>query len=300
MKSIIPAFASATVGLFMLADTASAQFTERYIMRPPGEIPNYGQHLRRVPSFNRDTVTREELPPIGESQQVTTEPRDIKPVILNPSLPEVKVDCNNAAMRYCKASVEDVAYVPDADLPVGSIVISVKNRTLYFIKENGMARRYPIATGRKGVVMPAGDSFIYRKAEWPDWYPTEEMQYKKNLPPKIKGGPNNPLGRVAMYLKGYKSNRDDLYRIHGTDDEKSIGTDASSGCFRMFNADALELYGLIAAYDDKNTGTRVRVIDVPPRPRPEMASTIPSYERAPQYQQQRRQPRNFLEQLFGL
>ncbi len=50
---------------------------------------------------------------------------------------------------------------------------------------------------------------------------------------------SNPLGTRAIYLA------DGLLRIHGTNDPSSIGTNASSGCFRMYREDVEELYEMV-------------------------------------------------------
>ena len=63
------------------------------------------------------------------------------------------------------------------------------------------------------------------------------------LPVQVKGGPENPLGARALYL--YQDGRDTLYRIHGTNEPWSIGKAASSGCIRMLNEDAFELFGSV-------------------------------------------------------
>ena len=69
----------------------------------------------------------------------------------------------------------------------------------------------------------------------------------------MTGGVNNPLGAKALYLGNT------LYRIHGTNDAKSIGYAASSGCFRMMNHHVLHLAGLA------NVGTTVTVLDRLPK-----------------------------------
>ena len=56
------------------------------------------------------------------------------------------------------------------------------------------------------------------------------------IPPHMDGGPGNPLGARAMYLGGR------MFRIHGTNNEASIGGAVSSGCIRMMNADVIDLY----------------------------------------------------------
>ena len=60
----------------------------------------------------------------------------------------------------------------------------------------------------------------------------------------MPGGPNNPLGACALYL--YQNNRDTLYRIHGTNEPWTIGTNVSSGCIRLTNADVTDLYDRVA------------------------------------------------------
>ncbi|MEO1207790.1 MAG: L,D-transpeptidase, partial [Pseudomonadota bacterium] len=74
------------------------------------------------------------------------------------------------------------------------------------------------------------------KKNWPDWRPPAEMRKRKpNLPKLMHGGLNNPLGAKALYLGS------SLYRIHGTNNAKSIGTASSSGCFRMLNSHVAHL-----------------------------------------------------------
>jgi lipoprotein-anchoring transpeptidase ErfK/SrfK len=43
-----------------------------------------------------------------------------------------------------------------------------------------------------------------------------------------------------MYL--WQDNKDTLFRIHGTVEPLSIGKSVSSGCIRMINQDAIDLY----------------------------------------------------------
>jgi lipoprotein-anchoring transpeptidase ErfK/SrfK len=60
------------------------------------------------------------------------------------------------------------------------------------------------------------------------------------LPDYIDGGASNPLGARALYL--YRQGKDTGYRLHGTLEPWSIGTNVSSGCIRMFNEDVMDLY----------------------------------------------------------
>jgi lipoprotein-anchoring transpeptidase ErfK/SrfK len=130
----------------------------------------------------------------------------------------------------------------------GEIVIDTRARKLYFAIDDTSAYAYPISVGRDGFKW-SGTETISRVATWPDWHPPHEMRKRDpSLPVKMTGGVRNPLGAVALYLG------DTLYRIHGTNDRKSIGRASSSGCFRMLNEHATHLAQLVGP------GTVVQVL----------------------------------------
>lgn len=138
-----------------------------------------------------------------------------------------------------------VAY-PGSDAP-GTIIIDPYARHLYLVVERGLAMRYRIAVGREGLGF-RGTATVGRKAEWPYWQPTSRMlardpemygPYRAGLP----GGLSNPLGARALYL--YRGGRDSYYRIHGTNDIRSIGLATSAGCIRLFNQDILDLFARV-------------------------------------------------------
>lgn len=117
----------------------------------------------------------------------------------------------------------------------GTIVIDTAGRRLYYVLSPKSAYRYPIAVGRAGFTW-SGTEKISKKVAWPDWRPPAEMLKRKpELPEFMAGGVRNPLGAMALYLGN------SLYRIHGTNDAKSIGTAASSGCIRMTNGHVMHL-----------------------------------------------------------
>jgi lipoprotein-anchoring transpeptidase ErfK/SrfK len=128
---------------------------------------------------------------------------------------------------------------PGGEQP-GTIVVDPKNHFLYTVREGGQAVRYGVGVGREGFGWN-GAATVGRKAEWPDWVPPKEMRLRQpELPERVAGGPNNPLGARALYL--YQGNRDTLYRIHGTFEPWTIGTNVSSGCIRMLNEEVADLY----------------------------------------------------------
>ena len=121
----------------------------------------------------------------------------------------------------------------------GSIIINSKTNELYYVLGYGKAVKYRVATARKGFEWE-GTHKVSSKTQWPDWRPPTEMRVRHpELPTFMKGGVKNPLGARAMYLGS------SIYRIHGTNEPKSIGKSASSGCIRMLNSDVTELYTLV-------------------------------------------------------
>ena len=130
----------------------------------------------------------------------------------------------------------------------GTIVIDTPNHFLYLVQEHGKAMRYGIGVGRPGFTW-AGVKTITAKKEWPDWYPPSDMlQRRPDLPRYMAGGPENPLGARAMYLGST------LYRIHGSNEPWTIGSNVSSGCIRLRNADVIDLFNRV------QVGTKVVVM----------------------------------------
>jgi lipoprotein-anchoring transpeptidase ErfK/SrfK len=101
---------------------------------------------------------------------------------------------------------------------------------------DGQAVRYPVAVGEPRFHW-TGELWVSSKQENPTWRPTKRMRRENPaLPASVGPGPRNPLGARAIYL-GWGE-----YRIHGTNAPHTIGSAASSGCFRMHNADAIDLF----------------------------------------------------------
>ncbi|MCA1491872.1 L,D-transpeptidase [Ensifer sp. NBAIM29] len=127
--------------------------------------------------------------------------------------------------------------------PAGTIVIRSEERTLDLVLSGKSALRYRIGVGRDGFRW-TGVVRIGRKAEWPDWRPPAEMKVRSpELPELVPAGPFNPMGARGLYL--YRGGADTLYRIHGTNEQSTVGEFASSGCFRMSNADVIDLYNRV-------------------------------------------------------
>jgi lipoprotein-anchoring transpeptidase ErfK/SrfK len=126
----------------------------------------------------------------------------------------------------------------------GTVIISIRERRLYLVEDGGRAWRFGIGVGREEGLNFRGSAIIGRKAKWPSWTPTPNMI--AHIPKYaayadgMRGGLGNPLGARALYL--YRNDEDTHFRVHGTNEPKSIGKAASSGCIRLFNHDIIYLY----------------------------------------------------------
>ncbi len=114
----------------------------------------------------------------------------------------------------------------------GSFKISVDksdNELTLYLNGNPL-KHYDVSTGSDNST-PAGEFKIVNKVENPTWY-----KEKKTIP---AGSPENELG--SRWLGFDKAG----YGIHGTIDPASIGSQMSSGCVRMHNADVEEIYSIV-------------------------------------------------------
>lgn len=142
------------------------------------------------------------------------------------------------------------------DMSNGAILVSLDDRRLSYWAPGAQSyREFPIAVPRSPDLERRGRTEIVRRRKNPSWRPTPAMLKRNPRLPKYVGpGPHNPLGERALYL-GWR-----YYAIHGTNDPRSIGRAATSGCFRMFPKHIAWLY------DRAPLGLPVRVVeDLPGR-----------------------------------
>ena len=136
----------------------------------------------------------------------------------------------------------------DRSEEVGSIIIDTQSRKLYFVLPNKQAYEYPISVGREGFTW-TGTQKISRIASWPSWTPPPEMHQRvPGLPLTVSGGLKNPQGARALYLGNT------VYRIHGTNNDRTVGRANSSGCFRLTNEHVVHLASIA------KVGTKVSVL----------------------------------------
>ena len=127
----------------------------------------------------------------------------------------------------------------------GTIIIDTGSNYLYYVLARGEAIQYRIASGAEYMGW-TGRATVGQMKEWPTWMPTASIMerwpefkvYLSHGP--LQGQWDNPLGARALYL--FQGDHDTFIRIHGTNEPNLIGQHVSSGCIRMRNMDAIDLY----------------------------------------------------------
>lgn len=132
----------------------------------------------------------------------------------------------------------------------GAILVDVDGRCLHFWSEDQATYLiFPTSVPVSEDLTRRGRTSIVQKVVGPEWRPTPNMLRRNPDWPRYVGpGPENPLGTHAMYLSWQ------YYRIHGTNDTRKIGRQASNGCIGMYNEDVVVLFDLA------KVGTQVLLI----------------------------------------
>lgn len=131
------------------------------------------------------------------------------------------------------------------------LVLNLAEMRLYYYPENPggtpeYVDTYPISIGRQGWNTPRARTRIIRKKKDPTWYPPESIrseyaQKGRFLAESVPPGPDNPLGRFALYtaLPGYV--------IHSTNEPRGIGMKVTHGCIRLHPDDIEDLFDRVSA-----------------------------------------------------
>jgi len=131
---------------------------------------------------------------------------------------------------------------PDANFESGE-TITVYNpgnpNTLAWLcaydKNDNLIASYPTTVGSTETPSPTGTHQVKVKIHEPNYTYTGDNGEQSVIPP----GPNNPVGSVWIGLSKPS------YGIHGSPDPERISRQASAGCVRLTNWDALALLGVI-------------------------------------------------------
>ena len=123
----------------------------------------------------------------------------------------------------------------------GLVLNLVDQRIYYFVPGGKTVESYPVGTGREAWGTPLGRTKIVRKKANPSWHVPKSIREEDPTLPRVVGpGPDNPLGRFALYL-GWPS-----YLIHGTNQPWGVGRRVSHGCVRLYPEDIKKLFPRIS------------------------------------------------------
>jgi lipoprotein-anchoring transpeptidase ErfK/SrfK len=255
-RLVLTALVVGALGTPALADPLPTSSDERPVRLAAAQYPRYQQPSNLGGGFIEFLFA-----PLNELTQPLAPRRGYS----YPSQPQYEVD-QGGQLRHPYVARSEPGYRTEMDRPSpdpryrrqvvdysgpeapGTIVIDTPQKFLYLVQEGNKAVRYGIGVGRPGFTW-AGVKTVSMKREWPDWIPpTEMLKRRPDLPRYMPGGPDNPLGARALYLGS------SLYRIHGSNEPWTIGTQVSSGCIRMRNEDVIDLY------DRVSVGAKVIVI----------------------------------------
>lgn len=139
-----------------------------------------------------------------------------------------------------------------------ALVVDVQNQSMTLFRGAEIERVYPVSTSRFGLgyeegsfKTPLGRFVVSEK--FGDGAPLGAVFRARVATGEIApgGGDEDLVLTRILWLSGLdeaNANTHERYiYIHGTNQEKSIGTPASHGCVRMRNRDIAELYDLVEA-----------------------------------------------------
>ena len=151
------------------------------------------------------------------------------------------------------------------------LIIKVDSKTniMELFAKNGeneeKIKSYIVSTGKDSIKKPLGVGRISQISLNPVWYPTQDAKKsfaKKGIilpnvvPPNHK---YNYMGMAKLNLT-HSVDGNTTYRIHGTLNEKTLGSNESAGCIRMRNNDVVELAILLEEFANIKTLNKIKVV----------------------------------------
>ncbi|WP_141050103.1 L,D-transpeptidase [Aliarcobacter cryaerophilus] len=151
------------------------------------------------------------------------------------------------------------------------LIIKVNSKTniMELFAKNGeneeKIKSYIVSTGKDSIKKPLGVGRISQISLNPVWYPTADT--KKSFAKKGIVLPNivppnhkyNYMGMAKLNLT-HSVDGNTTYRIHGTLNEKTLGSNESAGCIRMRNNDVVELAILLEEFANIKTLNKIKVV----------------------------------------
>jgi len=160
--------------------------------------------------------------------------------------------------------LSDVALYEQLLIEVDSVTnkMSLKAKINNEFKE---IKAFRVSTGKDNIEKPFGVGKVSKISLNPIWYPTADTikSFKKrgiSLPSVVLPGDKyNYMGAAKINLT-HEVDGKSTFRIHGTLNEKTIGTNESAGCIRMKNGDVVQLATLLNQFSNLKSLNDVNVI----------------------------------------
>ena len=163
-----------------------------------------------------------------------------------------------------KTSINEIENFEQILIEVDSISNSMKVKAK-IDNEYKDIKTYRVSTAKKDTTKPLGIGNISKISLNPIWYPTQstKISFKKRgiiLPDVVPPGHKfNYMGAAKINLTHIVDGKS-TYRIHGTLNEKTIGTNESAGCIRMKNDEVLQLATLLNKFANLKSMDDIKVV----------------------------------------
>ena len=163
-----------------------------------------------------------------------------------------------------KTSIDEIENFEQILIEVDSISNSMKVKAK-IDNEYKDIKTYRVSTAKKDTTKPLGIGNISKISLNPIWYPTQstKISFKKRgiiLPDVVPPGHKfNYMGAAKINLTHIVDGKS-TYRIHGTLNEKTIGTNESAGCIRMKNDEVLQLATLLNKFANLKSMDDIKVV----------------------------------------
>lgn len=228
----------------------------------------YIEELRQISMEEFDKA--DEQKEVNEKAELQTEAKKTEE-------PEIKKEQPSIYKNVQKPQIKEITKIkievnPFSDISkYEQVIVEVDSKTnIMYVKvkiDNQIKeiKTFRVSTGKNSIEKPFGEGNVTKISLNPIWYPTEDTRksFRKKgifLPSVVHSGDKyNYMGAAKINLT-HEVNGKSTFRIHGTLNEKTIGTNESAGCIRMKNSDVLKVATLMNNFAKSKGMSEIKVI----------------------------------------
>ena len=228
----------------------------------------YIEELRQISMEEFDKA--DEQKEVNEKAELQTEAKKTEE-------PEIKKEQPSIYKNVQKPQIKEITKIkievnPFSDISkYEQVIVEVDSKTnIMYVKvkiDNQIKeiKTFRVSTGKNSIEKPFGEGNVTKISLNPIWYPTEDTRksFRKKgifLPSVVHSGDKyNYMGAAKINLT-HEVNGKSTFRIHGTLNEKTIGTNESAGCIRMKNSDVLKVATLMNDFAKSKGMSEIKVI----------------------------------------